>query len=385
MNRLRESLVTVVCCLLRFLFRSRSLRLAPRSLLILKPCCLGDVLMSTPTIVALRRAFPQARIDFAVGGWSRPVVEHNPRLDGLVDCGPVGSGPYSWADYRALVRRLRAGGYDACFVLDRSPLMALLPWLAGIPHRIGLDSGGRGFAHTVRVPVEGVKHEAELYLDTVRAAGIEVVAPRLEFFPTETDRVEMERILSAALSSFPSPPSPLALIHPGGGANPGMTLSAKRWPPPRFAALADRLMAEAGATVLLVGGPGDEPLAEAVKGAMQHQPVDLTGRLSLGQLGALCQRSRLFVGNDTGAMHLAVAVGTPTVALFGPSDPRMYGPFGAGHVALWHDMGCNPCFVAGRFRADCARFRCIEAVTVDEVWAAACGLLGEVENLRKMR
>ena len=332
--------------------------------------------MSTPTVAALRRAFPQARRDFGGGDWSRPVVEPNRRLDGLVDCGPVGSGPYSWADYRALVRRLRAGRYDACFVLDRSPAMALLPWLAGIPHRIGLDSGGRGFAHTVRVPVASVKHEAELYLDTVRAVGVEVTTPRLEFFPTDADRAEAERIVANVAS-------PLVVVHPGGGANPGMTLSAKRWPPPRFAAVGDRLIAEMGATVLLVGGPHDGPLAEAVKQAMRHDPVDLTGRLSLGQLGALCERCHLFIGNATGAMHLAVAVGAPTVAIFGPSDPRMYGPFGAGHravsrsngVALWHDVDCNPCFVAGRYRADCADFRCIEAVTVDEVWTAARALL----------
>ncbi len=377
---IRDILVSVICYLLhipfRFAPRSASLD-TPNSILIIKPCCLGDVLMATPVIAALRQAFPRARIDFAVGGWSRAIVENNPHLDGLpvgrhglVDCGPVGSGSrYSWREYLDLVRRIRAGGYEACFVLARSPLISLLPYLGGIPHRVGLDSRGRGFSLTVGVPVAGLKHEADLYLDTVRAVGIEVNEPRLEFYPTGEDRRHVAEILSSASQV------PLVVIHPAGGSNPGMTLSAKRWPPQRFAALADRLIEERGAQVLLVGGPDDGPIAAAIKDGMRQEPCDLTGQLTFGQLGALLERCDLFVGHDTGAMHLAVAVGAPVVAIFGPSDPRMYGPYGEKSVALWHDVGCNPCLLRGRWDTACRRFRCIEAVTVEEVWQAAAAFL----------
>ena len=143
---------------------------APSSILIIKPCCLGDVLMATPVIAALRQTFPKARIDFAVGDWARAMVENNPHLDGLLDCGPsasrrgelvepsgrgpVGSGGrYSWREYFDLARRIRAARYEACFVLDRSPLISLLPYLGGVPQRVGLDSRGRGFSLTVGVPV----------------------------------------------------------------------------------------------------------------------------------------------------------------------------------------------------------------------------------------
>ena len=317
---LKDTLVSAICHLLRIPFRltprSDSLNI-PTSILIIKPCCLGDVLMATPVIAALRQAFPRARIDFAVGGWARAMVENNPHLDGLVDCGPVGSGSgYSWREYLNLVRRIRAGGYEACFVLDRSPLISLLPYLGGIPHRVGLDSRGRGFSLTVGVPVVGFKHEAGLYLDTVRAVGIEVNQPRLAFYPTEEDRHHVAEILRAASQA------PLVVIHPAGGSNPGMVLSAKRWPPQRFAALADRLIEEREAQVLLVGGPDDGPIAAEVKDGMKHEPYDLTGQLSFGQLGALLERCDLFIGHDTGAMHLAVAMGAPVVAIFGPSDPR---------------------------------------------------------------
>jgi lipopolysaccharide heptosyltransferase II len=371
---LKDNLVSAISYLLRIPFRlaprSASLN-TPNSTLIIKPCCLGDVLMATPVIAALRQAFPRARIDFAVGGWSRAMVENNAHLDGLVDCGRVGSGGhYSWREYLDLVRRIRAGKYEACFVLDRSPLISLLPYLGGIPRRVGLDSRGRGFSLTVGVPVAGLKHEAELYLDTVRAVGIEVHEPRLEFYPTDEDRRHVTEIIQGA-----TPQAPLIVIHPAGGSNPGMTLSAKRWPPRRFAALADRLVEERGAQVSLVGGPDDGPIAAAIKGGMRQEPWDLAGQLTFGQLGALLERCDLFIGHDTGAMHLAVAVGAPVVAIFGPSDPRMYGPYGENSVALWHDVGCNPCLLRGRWDSTCRRFRCIEAVTVVEVWQAATAFL----------
>jgi len=219
------------------------------------------------------------------------------------------------------------------------------------------------------VPVVGLKHETELYLDTVRAVGIEVNEPRLEFYPTDEDRRRVAEILRAV------PQAPLVVIHPAGGSNPGMSLSAKRWPPQRFAALADRLIEERGAQVCLVGGPDDGPIAATIKEGMRQEPRDLTGRLTFGQLGALLEQCDLFIGHDTGAMHLAVAVGTPVVAIFGPSDPRMYGPYSERSVALWHDVGCNPCLLQGRWDATCCRFRCIEAVTVEEVWQAAAGFL----------
>ncbi|MEA3459698.1 MAG: lipopolysaccharide heptosyltransferase II [Chloroflexota bacterium] len=371
---LRDAMVSLACRPLgipfRLLHRPSSLA-TPHSILIIKPCCIGDVLLATPVVAALRRAFPEVRLDFAVGPWSRAMVENNPHLDGIVDCGRVGSGPCSWREYLHLVRRIRARRYDACFVLDRSPLITLLPFLAGIPQRIGLDSQGRGFSLTVKVPVAGTKHEAELYLDALRAVGIEIREPKLEFYSTEEDRHYARNLLEEQQAG--SRERIVVVIHPGGGVNPGMSISAKRWPPERFARLADRLIKE-GVQVVLVGGPGDKSISEAVKGAMHGRVLDLTGELSWGQFGALLEEANLFIGHDTGAMHLAVAVGTPVVAIFGPSDPRMYGPCGKG-VALWHDVGCNPCFVRGRWREDCHEFRCIEAVTVEEVLEAALALL----------
>jgi len=235
--------------------------------------------------------------------------------------------------------------------------MGLLPYLGGIPHRVGLDSGGRGFSLTVRVPVTGIRHEAELYLDTARAVGIRVERPALEFHPRPEERERAQALLDKA--------HPLVAIHPAGGRNPGMYLPAKRWPPERFAAIVDRVIESLGGLVVLLGGPGDEEVAAAVIERMTNEPLDLTGRLTWGETGAVLGKCDLCLGNDTGAIHLAVAVGTPVVAIFGPSDPRIYGPYDDRSVALWKGSESLP-----PLRQVKPEDASIEAVTVEEVWEA---------------
>jgi ADP-heptose:LPS heptosyltransferase len=384
--RPKDYAISALCRLLRHLFRQGTPPIAdfppPASILILKPCCLGDVLFATPTVAALRRAFPAARLDFAVGPWSRPVVATNPHLDGILDCGRVGGDGYSLRDYLALARRIRAGRYRACFVLDRSPLISLLPCLAGVPWRIGLDSQGRGFSLTVPVPVVGIRHEAEIYLDTARAVGVAVTGARLEYHPAPQDHAFVNKLIKGEeqkTGASKQPPvggqRPLVLIHPGGGTNPGMTMASKRWPAERFAAVADHLQAE-GMPVILVGGPEDGPIAGAVAALMESEPLDLTGQLTWGQLGALQAQAALYIGNDTGATHLAVAVGCrQVIAIFGPSDPRRYGPYAPPEqaVALWHDPGVPAGGVAA---GEPVGFTWEGGVTVEEVLTAAGRMLG---------
>jgi len=371
---LRDRIITIACRVLARLwdlvsFRRRPLPASPH-VLILKPCCMGDVLMATPVAAALRARWPTATIDFAVGLWSRPIVEHNPHIDRLIDCGPVGSGPYCLRDWFALIRRVQSGKYHLCLVLDRSPMLSLVPALAGVPHRVGLDSDGRGFSLTRRVPVVGTQHEVDLYLTCVRVLGIPTDDARLQFFPTPAAR-------EWATGLIPDSQEPLAVVHPAGGENPGMTLSAKRWPAERYAALIRRLIDEKSIRVAVVGGPDDHSLAGEICQMVgdDERATNLAGELNFDELGALLEHARLFVGNDTGAMHLAVALGTPTVAIFGPSDPRQYGPYGPSHRAVWHPPACAPCLIRGKWNQSCHDFRCIEAASVDDVWQAILDVL----------
>jgi ADP-heptose:LPS heptosyltransferase len=351
----------------------------PEQLLILKPCCIGDVLLATPVAAALQRAFPGIRIDWAVGPWSRPMVATNPRLGKIVNAEEIGAGRAGWPMVRRVARRIRAEHYDTCLVLDRSPVLAMIPWLAGIPQRIGLDSSGRGFCHHLRVPVHGIRHEAEIYLDVVRAMGVGTQAVRTEFYPTEQDRVEAEQLLRGQLKW--DGVEPLWVLHPAGGRNPGMRMVSKRWPPERYALLATRLLKNFGGKGLILGGPQDRVLLEAVNGLIPYKTVALAGKIEWGVWGAILERATLCIGNDTGASHLAVAAGCKTVFIFGPSDPRRYGPYAqpGQAAALWHPIAG---MVNGVNRGPPRDWTWEEGVSADEAWQAAQALL-EPEQLAR--
>lgn len=348
------------------LWRRRSLR-EPRRVLILKPCCVGDVLLATPTLAAFQRAFPDVEFVWAIASHSRAMVANNPRIDGLIDAGPVvGGTDFTWGEFLSLARRLRAGTFDTAIVLERSLVLSLLPLLAGIPQRIGLDSRGRGLVHTHVAPVPAQpRHEAELYLDTARCVDVPTRGARPEFYPTDAGH--------DAVAPLVADDRPLVAIHPAGGENPGTTLLSKRWPTERFTEVARRLTHQ-GMRVVVLGGPNDTALGTQVAGEWAENHA---GRLSWDETGALLERASLFIGNDTGAMHLAVACGVPAVALFGPTDPKRYGPYSSNSVALWHRVGCNPCFVDGQARPDCCPNNAIEEISVGEVLVAAKRLLNQ--------
>jgi ADP-heptose:LPS heptosyltransferase len=346
----------------------------PERILILKPCCVGDVLLATPALAALRRAYPQAHIAWAVSSWSLPLLENSPHLDDLIDAGSIGTRHQTAADLHRLERRMRQARYDTCFVLDRSPRLTWLVWRMGIPQRVGLNSRGRGFAHTVQAQVRGIRHEAELYLDVLRAVGVRADSPRLEFYPVPAEQEAVARLLNASAAAPTYQAGPLVVIHPGGGENPGMEMQLKRWPAERFALLANRLVRQHNARLVLAGGPSDVTTSRDIAGMIAYPVTDLTGELSWGQLGALLGWTDLYVGNDTGSTHLAVAMGARVVAIFGPTDPRRYGPFAPPEqaVALWHPISGLRDGVSGGVPPG---FTWESGVTVDEALEAASYLL----------
>lgn len=367
---MKQFLITLFGYTLRYFFRSRKLSSPPKKIIILKPCCLGDVVLATPTIAALKQYYPKAQLDFAVGRWSRAVVEHNPHLDTIYDSGRVGQGIYTWRDVWNLARQLRSQRYDWAITLDRSPIVGLVPWLAGIPQRLGLDSFGRGFAHTQRVVVPPEpKHEAEIYLNCARTliASDKLFPPVWSaFYPTPTAQAKVKDLVK----------TPFIIIHPTGGVNPGMNMLNKRWPLDRLADLADRFKAQQF-EVVLSGTKSDTMLCQQVAAKMKKgRPQILAGELNLSEFGALCQNATLFVGGDTGAMHLAVAVGCKCVAIFGPSDPRRYGPFAPPHQVqtVWREIDLP---TGGVGQGQVADFSWEMGASVEEVWAACCNLVDD--------
>jgi lipopolysaccharide heptosyltransferase II len=348
---------------------------APR-VAVLKPCCLGDVIMTTPALQALHQGLPGVRITYGVSRYARPAIAASPLVERLLDTGPVGvARPLSWtylSGYLRLWADLRAARFDACVVLDRSPLLAVLPWLAGIPIRAGIDSAGRGFALNLRLPWTETRHESDLYLGVAALLGVPTAAARLHIAASPADEAAAAAVWAGLVSAPADRSAPdrsatgarVVALAPGGGVNPGMALRAKRWPAASYAALGRRLVQERGATIVLVGGLDDAALHRVVLDAMGVPAHDLAGRLSLGALGALLRRCRLFVGNDSAPMHVAAAAGVPLVALFGPTNPAMYAPYTDRAIVITPDPPAPGSTVSA-----------IERIPVERVWAACQELL----------
>jgi ADP-heptose:LPS heptosyltransferase len=307
----------------------------PRKALILKPSNLSQVVMATPMLSALSQAYPQARFDWAVGERSRSAVVANPRLEKVIDAGYVTTSAGNWEELRTLTEQIGQEGYDTCFIPDRSSILSYIAWRAGIPQRVGLNVNGRGFAHTIRVNPKGEQHEAAAYMSLARAVGVDAEAC-VEFYPTEDERRTARLRLVDELDWQGI--LPLVLMHAGGGLASGSNGNSseetdlerpedqKRWPVARFALLGSRLAREYGAQLILVGSEQVRPQADEIAGLISTPTSNWAGKLSLGQFGALCELADLYVGSDTGPTHVAAAMGCPTLAIFGPSDPAVSQP-----------------------------------------------------------
>lgn len=340
-------------------------RVDVRSIVLIKPCCIGDVIQAGPVVASLRAAFPAAAIDLATSPWSRVAAETNPELRAIVELPPA-----PLAALRRVRRSLRAGRYDLCVVLDRSPVYGVAALLARVPERCGYDSLGRGFALNRRVVVPRRIHELDLALSVVEALGLPVPCRLPTYHVREEDRLMARAILQRC--GVPDG-GRLAVIAPGGGANPGAVMMEKRWRPEGYARVAERCLA-AGMAVALVGSQSDSASSSRVRELTRGAVHDLVGRTAFRELAAVLERASLYVGNDSGTAHLAAAVGCPTVAVFGPTDPARYGPRGSRVAVVaappepgdpGRGMVRDPWFVGRDWQS---------LVDVEQVWAAAASL-----------
>lgn len=304
----------------------------PNRIVIIRPCCIGDVVLATAAVQAVHRAYPEAHLTVAVGTWSQRAIAHHPAIDAWIDTGAAAMPVKSVRGFGRMVRDLRAGQFDWCISLVRSPLMSAAVGLSGIPLRAGIDSNGRGFGYNRRLPVHPAeaRHEAAIYLDVVGLLGIDIDECYPQIPVSEAARLDVQQRLSERGSK-----GAYVVINPTGGNNPGMTMSSKRWPPQHFAAVADHLVQQYGLQVVLLGGPNDGLIIEAVQAHMANPAITFLGDLSFPQIGALAADSKLYLGNDTGLTHLAAASGAKTAMVLGPSDPKRYAPYAKDSLALW--------------------------------------------------
>ena len=313
------------------LFPQRADIATPRRIVFIRPCCIGDVVMATAALSALRETFPQAHITWAIGSWSAPAIENHPALDAILDTGAAALPWQSDGGMLGFVRQLRAGNFDLALSLTRSPLMSLAVFMAGIPARAGLDSGGRGFGYNLRVSVDPGEreHEGAVYLRLISA----IAGRDLHAHANVPVDLAAKRSIGKQLAASNITP-PYIVAHPGGGSNPGMSLDSKRYPPARFAMLLDRVAEARAARLILIGGPADAELVAAVSDKLHRSAVSWVGELSFAEIAALAAGALCYIGNDSGLTHLAAAAGAATVMMMGPTDPARYAPFTPNHLAL---------------------------------------------------
>ena len=369
-----------------YLTRDRSLRrrkplragdLRIRRILVVRVDMLGDLVLTTPAIRALRRAYPDATIDMLAMPGTASVLDGDPDINRILTCDVnAWMAPASWLraetwrEIAAFLRETRGPRYDLAISVC-GDIGSIVTRLTGARRRIGY--AGEAYPHFMTDPVAGKRyltpqHEVRYVLDLARAAGGEVDA--VEQRPTLVVKADAQATIRQILREQRErlgARGPIVAIHPG--ARNG---TAKRWPMRHYAELGDRLSRELGALVVVTGAPNELALSHEIMRRMTAPAFDLTGKTSLQELVALMAESDLVITGDSGPMHIACAVQTPTVALHGPTEPAQSGPTGDLALILRHQLWCSPCYDSSA-TAEC-RFGnpvCMKLISPDDVFAAA--------------
>jgi lipopolysaccharide heptosyltransferase II len=361
----------------------RGVRLAPilrqkapekERILLIRPDHVGDMLLTLPTIHALKMAKPHAEIHALVGGWSAGVLANIPEIDTVLTLtfpgfsrngeGKGGLSPYQLAVKTA--RQLRHVGYTSAVILRPDHWWgALVTFLAGIPERIGYAT--RDVRPFLTHPIPHHYHHAILQnLRLIERWTGEIPIENIAYhYPI--DEADKQFIDSYLADCGISPTERLLCIHPGAGT------WVKRWDEHHWAHVADILSDQLECTVVFTGGGHELPMIRNIINQMKHSACVMAGNTEIGQLAALYARALVVIGPDSGPMHLAAAVKTPTVSLFGPADPLEFAPWGARdqHYIITSDIGCRPCRVLD-WGNDAPEFHpCVRDITTGRVLDAA--------------
>lgn len=336
-----------------------------RRIVVLKPGPIGDFLHSLPAVEAIRAAFPESRISVVTGPENGDLVEAHPGVDERIYI-PAHLFRGDVCGLLRFIRQVRATRADLFVDLKSNARSVLLGSLSG---------AGRVLRYRKQRPVGPGKrrlHAVENLLETVVPVTGPVSSPDFRVYLRKEDDEAAEaycRSIGVGATACDGS-GPLVAFNP----NVSIPGSSRHWPPDYFTRLGDRVAGELGATVVLIGGPGDRAYCDSIAASMARKPAVSAGVLTLGQTGALLRRCRVLVTGDTGPMHLAAAVGTKTIALFGSMDHRRAGPYGDGHVVIRKELWCAPC---EKKICPLGTTQCMKDITVDEVFEEVRTILGE--------
>lgn len=326
-------------------------------ILLIRLSSLGDIVLTTPAIRAVRTNFPNAYVAMLVAKQSADVFHENPHLDEIITFDRLAKNKDTSEMWR-IVRLLRERKFTLAIDFQRKFRTEMLMYLSGATERVG-----KGWFCTTRVSEQGNKHATAHYFDLLHAAGIPAADPKLELFFTELERRDATQRLKTA---------GVVDTRLKVGLFPGAGWKLREWMPERFAAIGDSLVQYYNVDVLIFGGQRESELVQTVANLMQRRAIPFAGNLQIRQLAACIEQCDLFVTNDTGPMHIAAAVGTPTVSLFGPGNHIRFQPLGTLHQTIRHAVPCSPC---KQFTDKCKDNICMKGISVDEVWHSIARVL----------
>jgi len=336
------------------------------NILIVKLSALGDVVHTLPSLAALRTLYPEAHISWVIEEAASDLIQDHPLLDRVLLSRRKRWQAHPWApetrrEVRSFFMALRDRPYD--LVIDFHGLFksAILAYLSGGKRRLGYASLQElsGLFYTERIPEDMDKHAVDRYLDFIRYLGME--DPPVTF-PIPAPPGVKERAQTLLMQ--------VGITGDFIAINPVALWPTKLWSEEQFASLADQIMGELSIPVLFTGGKDDVPYITRILTALSHHGINLAGCTSLRELAEIYRRARLVITTDSGPMHIAAAVGTKTIALFGPTDPRRTGPYGGGHKVIRLNLDCSPCF-----RKTCHDRRCMAGITPQMVFIAVSSII----------
>lgn len=336
---------------------------APRKILLIRLRRAGDVIMTTPALAVLKKAFPGASLSYLVEEPFARLVEGNPAVDEVIRTGEK----EGLGEFLRLVRRVRRKKFDVLVDFHGGPRASWLTLLSGARVKVGYRIKHKSFIYGLRVPrapEKGHVHSVLNHVNLVKALGLEsgeippLVLPRAT--PEEAERVR------TFLKERGFDGLKIVVIHVGAGNR------FRDWGQANWSALAARLAGVEGLRLVLAGGPEDAARAEAVAAAAGGKGAAAAGTLNYVELREVIARSVLFVGPDSGPMHVAASTSTPIVALFGPTLPEVFAPWRSGAKVLERDLDCRPCRQRKCLPGD---FRCLQETTPDEVFRACLDIL----------
>lgn len=324
---------------------------------------IGDMILLTPALRNLKNKFPNSKMTMLLLPLVSELMSRNPYLDEIItyDKNRTQKG---FLQMCKMADKLKKRHFDTAIILHpNSVKSAVLAYMAKIPDRIGTQLLGNRFFLTTRIKPRRKIHEVERYLDIVSSITGTASDKKLEFWGIEQiDENFADEVLKNKCKSD--------LII---GVNVSTTWQTKMWKPERFAELAEQLNNQYGANVILTGGYSDVQLGEKItKFLSKKYIINLIGKTTLWQLGAIIKRCAIYITCDSGPMHISAGLGTRTVALFGPTDPVRHRPYGDGHIVIKKDIKCSPCY-----KRECKykSYACMEAIQIDDVIEAIKSIL----------